>query len=66
MAILIRHAEPGEDRHHHKQVIDREDLLERITREEQTGHLRAVVNIEKTGEGHRHHDPEDGPHRGAF
>ena len=45
VTILIRHAEPGEDRHHHKQVVDGEHLFQCIAGEEQTGHLRAVVHV---------------------
>ena len=66
MTVLIRHAEPGEDCHHHKQVIDGEHLFQRVAGEEQARHLGAVVNIQESGEGHRHHDPENGPHRRAF
>ncbi|SAI94676.1 Uncharacterised protein [Enterobacter cloacae] len=45
VTISIRHAKPGEDRHHHKQVVDGEHLFQRIAGQEQTGHLRAVVHV---------------------
>ncbi|SAG22085.1 Uncharacterised protein [Enterobacter kobei] len=66
VTVLIRHAEPGENRHHHKQVIDGKHLFQRIAGEEQARHLCTVVDIQEHGERHRHHDPEDGPHRRAF
>ena len=66
VTIFIRHPEPGENRHHHEQVINREHLFQRITGEEQTRHLCAVVNVQKSRESHSHHDPKNGPHRGAF
>ena len=66
MAVLIRHAEPGEDRHHDEQVINGKHLFQRIAGEEQACHLGTVVDIQEPGERHRHHDPEQRPHGGAF
>ena len=59
VTILIRHAEPGEDRHHHEQVIDGEHLFQRVTGEEQARHFGTVMNVQEPGERHRHHHPED-------
>ena len=37
----------GENRHHHKQVVDRQHFLKRITGDEQARNFRTVVDIEK-------------------
>ena len=61
VAVAFRHLEPGENRHHHEEVIDGKYFFQGVTGDEQARCFAAVVPAEEAGEGERDENPEDGP-----